>query len=153
MMTLERAGSNDAPALLAAKADAFACDVALYGYGPPGYDSPEDISAAIRKPENRYFKILKDGALAGGLCACDMGGGRFHINSLYIFTALQSGGAGTEAMRLLFDRFPEVARWTLETPYLSLRNHHFYEKLGFVKTGETEPGPDGFYLFLYEKSL
>jgi hypothetical protein len=40
--------------------------------------------------------------------------------------------------------------WRFERPP---RNHHFYEKLGFVKTGETEPEPDGFYLFLYEKTL
>ena len=152
MITLERAKLDDADALLAAKIDAFSCDVALYGYGPPDYDSLKDISRAIVKPENRYFKILKDGVLAGGVCACDLGGGHFHLNSIYVFTAQQSGGTGTIAMRLLFDVFPETLRWTLETPYLSVRNHHFYEKLGFVKTGETPPEPDGFTLFLYEKT-
>lgn len=33
------------------------------------------------------------------------------------------------------------------------RNHHFYEKMGYRKIGETEPKMDkgGFYLFEYEK--
>ncbi len=152
MIELVRACPEDAEALLAAKIDAFSFDVALYGYGPPAYDSLEDTTAAIARPENRYFKILKDGVLAGGLCACDLGGGHFHLNSVYIFTAEQSKGIGCAAMRLLFNTFPDAVRWTLETPYRSFRNHHFYEKLGFMKTGETEPEPDGFYLFLYEKT-
>ena len=153
MITLVRAGLDDAKALLAAKVDAFSCDVTLYGYGPPDYDSLEGITHAICRPENRYFKVMKDGVLAGGLCACDMGAGHFHLKSIYIFTAQQNGGTGTGAMRLLFDMVPEAVRWTLDTPYLSFRNHHFYEKLGFIKSGETEPGPDGFYLFLYEKNI
>lgn len=152
MILLEHATLPDAEVLLAAKIDAFSCDVALYGYGPPDYDSLEDISCAIVKPENRYFKILKDGVLVGGVCACDLDSGHFHLNSIYVFTAQQSGGTGTAAMRLLFGMFPEAQQWTLETPYLSIRNHHFYEKLGFVKTGETAPEPDGFTLFLYEKT-
>lgn len=153
MITLARAGLDDAEALLSAKIDAFACDVALYGYWPPAYDSLEDTIRAICKPENHYFKILKDDVLAGGICACEMGEGHFHLNSIYIFTAQQNGGTGTTAMRLLFDTFPKALRWTLETPYLSFRNHHFYETVGFTKTGETEPSPDGFHLFLYEKNL
>jgi hypothetical protein len=35
---------------------------------------------------------------------------------------------------------------------LSFRNHHFYEKHGFKKVGETQPEADGFYLFQYEKT-
>ena len=151
MITLERACAKDAPALLAAKIDAFSGDVRLYGYGPPGYDSLEDISNGIGCPDKHHFKILSDGELIGGLCAQDMGGGHFNLNSLYIFTNRHGEGAGTAAMRQLFHLFPEATRWTTETPYLSYRNHHFYEKLGFVRTGETAPEADGFFLFLYER--
>lgn len=153
MIKLERACAKDAPALLAAKVDAFSAEVKLYGYGPPNYNSPEDTSRAICRPGSHYYKILKCGILAGGLCAQDMGGGHFHLNSIYVLTAMQGGGTGTAAMRLLFKACPEASRWTLETPYLSIRNHHFYEKLGFVKTAETPPEPDGFHLFLYEKPI
>jgi hypothetical protein len=54
-------------------------------------------------------------------------------------------------MKFLFEEFAGAEKWTLETPYLSFRNHHFYEKLGYKKVGETQPEPDGFHLFLYEK--
>ena len=62
-------------------------------------------------------------------------------------------GIGTNAMKFLEMEFPDAKKWTLETPHLSYRNHHFYEKMGFTKVGETEPDPknNGFYLYLYEK--
>jgi len=151
VITLERACQEDASALLAAKIDAFSGDVRLYGYGPPGYDSQEDVLNALGCPDKHYFKILSDGEIIGGLCAQDMGGGHFSLNSLYVLTDRHSEGTGSAAMQLLFDAYPGVARWTTETPYLSVRNHHFYEKLGFVKTGQTAPEADGFYLFLYER--
>jgi len=45
-----------------------------------------------------------------------------------------------------------VKKWSLDTPYLSYRNHHFYEKMGYKKVGETqlEKGSK-FRLFEYEK--
>lgn len=54
-------------------------------------------------------------------------------------------------MKFLNDEFPDAITWTLETPCLSYRIHHFYEKHGFVEVGETEPREDGFYLFSYER--
>lgn len=151
MITIERAHTEDAPALLAAKVDAFSEDIRLYGYGPPGYDSLKDILGVIECPDRHYFKILSGNEVIGGLCAQDMGGGHFNLNSLYVFTDRHNEGAGSTAMRLLFEAFPGVTRWTTETPYLSVRNHHFYEKLGFVKTGQSMPEADGFYLFLYDR--
>lgn len=151
MVTLSRAGLSDAAALLDTKIEAFSGDVSLYGYGPPGYDSLDDISRALVRPGNHYYKIMADSQLAGGLCAQELGGGHFHLNSIYVFAAYQNRGTGSEAMRLLFASLPQARRWTLETPYLSFRNHHFYEKLGFIKTGETMPESDGFHLFLHEK--
>lgn len=45
--------------------------------------------------------------------------------------------------------------WRLHTPYKNYRNHHFYEKMGYKKIGETVPKVDkvGFYLFEYEKRI
>lgn len=49
------------------------------------------------------------------------------------------------------DKFSNAITWTLETPYLSYRNHHFYEKHGFVKVGETESREDVFFCFYMNK--
>ncbi len=48
--------------------------------------------------------------------------------------------------------WPKVAFWTLETPDYAIRNHHFYEKNGFLKVGHTAVVPKiGFGFVQYEK--
>ncbi len=42
--------------------------------------------------------------------------------------------------------------WQLETPAFSLRNHHFYIKLGFKQIGEKRYGPEA-TAFVFEKHL
>jgi len=34
--------------------------------------------------------------------------------------------------------FADAERWILETPHKSFKNHYFYEKLGYVRTGKVE---------------
>jgi len=41
--------------------------------------------------------------------------------------------------------------WTLDTPDYATRNHHFYEKFGYVRVG-SEPVED-FMLLAYEKHI
>jgi len=64
-------------------------------------------------------------------------------------------GIGAKAIKFLEQEFPEAKVWGLDTPYKSYGNHHFYEKMGYVKVRETEPINDkcGFYLYVYEKKM
>ena len=39
-------------------------------------------------------------------------------------------------MQLIESEFPEAMEWSLDTPHLNGKNHHFYEKLGYIKVGE-----------------
>lgn len=65
--------------------------------------------------------------------------------------AYQNKKIGSMLMKHLDEVFPDAKLWHLNTPYKSYRNHHFYEKYGYVKVGETEPEKDGFCLFQYER--
>jgi N-acetylglutamate synthase-like GNAT family acetyltransferase len=151
MISIRRAGIEDAKELLLIKINAFKPDEDLYGFGPPGYESLDGIQNAIEK--EFYYKILDDQKIIGGMCIFDRGEGLYWIGSIYIDAGRQNKGIGTLAMKFLKEEFPQSRKWQLETPYLSFRNHHFYEKLGFVKVGEEVPEEfkDGFRLFLYEK--
>jgi N-acetylglutamate synthase-like GNAT family acetyltransferase len=133
------------------KIDAFRDEVALYGSGPPEYDSVDNQMKAIQL--GHYYKIMDEGKIIGGMGVYDKGSGHFRIGSIFIVKDYQNQKIGSQAMEFIENEFPAVTKWTLETPYLSYRNHHFYEKFGFVKVGQTEPEPEknGFYLFLYEK--
>lgn len=125
----------------------------MYGHGPNEMDSVEKEKEFIRNIDGNNFSyiLLDNGKIIGGMGGIDNGNGNLYIGCIYIALEYQSKGIGSMILEFLKDKFPSTTTWTLETPYLSYRNHHFYEKHGFVKVGETEPRDDVFFLFLYEK--
>lgn len=150
MIYFERTTVEDAEDIMKIKIRAFGDDVRLYGYGPPGYDSMENLLKNITN--GIHYKMVDENRIIGGMCLFDMGYGHFHLGGIYIDPNYQNKGIGAKAIKFLFSEYENIKKWSLDTPYLSFRNHHFYEKLGFVKVGRTKPEPDGFYLFLYEKT-
>jgi DNA-binding NarL/FixJ family response regulator len=118
--------------------------------GPPGFDSVAWNAGWIAKTP--YYKILFDGQTVGGIIIFDMGGGHYELGRIYIDPDLQNRGIGQQAVKLMFERFPEAEKWTLGTPSWAIRNQHFYEKLGFVQVRETEVDPHlGWSGIEYEK--
>jgi GNAT superfamily N-acetyltransferase len=150
-ITFERATTADAEVLLKAGIAAFHHDTVLYGVeigGPPGYDSLEHVLKKIN--EEDYYKIVLDGQIVGGIVVWDEGEGHFHLDLIFLEPAFHNQGIGSQAMQFIEQKY-SAQRWTLDTPSYAIRNQHFYEKFGYVKTGETAY-PD-IILFAYEKRL
>jgi GNAT superfamily N-acetyltransferase len=82
---------------------------------------------------------------------------QYVLCAMFIAPEFQNQGIGTQAMGLLEEVRPAAQKWSLSTVYSSYRSHRFYERLGYVKIGETKPGDhleisdERFHLFLYEK--
>jgi GNAT superfamily N-acetyltransferase len=145
---------SDAEEIILVRANAFKEEVKIYGHGPNEMDSVEQEREFIKNTDGNNFSyiLLDDGKIIGGMGGIDKGNGDFYLGCAYVALEYQSKGIGNMIMKFLYDKFPGAKKWTLETPYLSYRNHHFYERHGFVKVGETEPREDGFFLFLYENN-
>ena len=95
-------------------------------------------------------KVSLDGEIIGGITVIDQGTGHFHLDVLVIDPAHHNKGFGTQAMGFIERPFLSPSgHWTLRP--LQLANQHFYERLGFVRVGETE-FPD-ITLIQYEKRL
>ncbi|WP_158582402.1 GNAT family N-acetyltransferase [Rummeliibacillus sp. POC4] len=114
----------------------------------PACETFEKLAENIKK--YHHFTILDEDTIIG---AIDVRGNdeRMHIDKVFISPTSQNKGVGTAAIQFLEEKFPNVKLWTLYTPYLSFRNHHFYEKFGYKKTKETQLTPK-LILFKYEKS-
>ena len=108
---------------------------------------------SIRRIYSTY-KIVLDGKIIGGLTCCNAGE-YYWLGGIYISKAYQNQGIGAKAIAFLENEFPDAKCWRLHTPYKNYRNHHFYEKMGYRKIGETEPKEDknGFFLYEYEKRI
>jgi len=119
--------------------------------GPPGYDSADWTLWAIRA--GIYYKILADDQIIGGVILFDMHKRHFNLGRIFIDPDWQNQGIGSQAIGFIEKTFPYVKRWSLDTPEWAVRNHHFYQKLGYVKVGEEVPKGAGIRLFLYEKRV
>ena len=148
----EQATPGDAENLVKVQIAAFHDDARIYPGvdigGPPGYDSVEAMLATIARGE--CHKVALDGEIIGGITVIDQGEGHFHLEVLAIDPAHHNKGFGTQAMGFIERTFPATV-WTLDTPTFATRNQHFYERLGFVRVGETVV-PD-ITLIQYEKRL
>jgi GNAT superfamily N-acetyltransferase len=81
-------------------------------------------------------KISLGGTIIGGITVIDQGRGHFHLEVLVVDPDHHNKGIGTQAMAFIERTFPAIV-WTLDTPTYATRNQHFYERLGFVRVGET----------------
>lgn len=152
-IAFERATPADAETLVKVQIAAFHDDARLYPSaeigGPPGYDSVEVMLRKIR--ETIVYKILLDEEIVGGIIVDDEGDGHYHLDVLDVDPAYHNRGIGTQAMRFIEGVYTDARRWTLNTPGYAIRNQHFYEKLGYVKTGEYPF--EYFTLIDYEKQI
>ncbi|MFE7062156.1 GNAT family N-acetyltransferase [Sutcliffiella sp. NPDC057660] len=107
-----------------------------YNIQPPGYDSVQNTRYMIE--ELTYYKIIAEEQLVGGVILT-LTGRRFgRIDRIFVDPSFQGKGFGSQVIRLMEEAFPNVSTWDLETSPRQKGNLHFYEKMGYERTFETE---------------
>lgn len=150
MVSFSLAEIKDAETLKNIALKAFDDDLKKYGQLPPGIESIEWHTSKIKN--NMYYKIMVDSAIVGGINLYDLGGGHFYLGAIFISPEYQDQGIGSTTIKFVEEKYNEVKKWTLDTPYLNTRDHRFYEKNGYKKIDEIQPEKGvEFYLFIYEK--
>ncbi len=130
----------------------FEEDKIKYGEYPPLIDIEHHALRFIHQGETS--KILKDGEMIGGTVIFHDRRDHYTLGALFIHPSYQNQGIGQQVIRLIEETYPKARSWSLDTPYKSYRNHHFYEKMGYKKAGEEVPDKDSdFKLFLYKKEM
>ena len=157
LIRFEKARFQDAAALTDVQQQTFDDDSRRFagrpsGGGPPGYDSVDWTLWAIKT--GIYYKILAGPfppQIVGGVILFDMHRRHFNLGRIFVEPAWQDRGIGSQAIRFIEKTFPYVKRWSLDTPEWATRNHHFYERLGYIKVGEEPLEGSNMRLYLYEK--
>ncbi len=119
----------------------------------PANESAEKIAYKIRN--HFYYVITADDIMIGGIHAYKKDNNHCYLNRIYIHPDYENKGIGSKAMEFLLyhEDFRDVELWTLDTPHKSYKNHSFYEKLGFVRTGEVKEVSAELKLIHYEKVM
>jgi len=136
MLLIQRSSKHEASVLLDIQKEAFQEDLIKYeDYETSPVNEP--IERLIKKIELFiHYTIWIDGKIAGGADIRDMSEGRYRLNRIFLSERYQNKGFGTEIINLIEAEFPLAKEWTLDTPHLNTRNHHFYEKLGYKREAQ-----------------
>lgn len=120
--------------------------------GNPCLRGEEDVLRRLNSPVYRYFTILDDDAIVGGVlyrCAGqtpageELGSGRIYLQRVYVEPALQGKGIAQKAILLCEAKMPEWKYCSVDFPEDLEKNRRCYERAGFEDTGirvEVQPG-------------
>lgn len=74
-----------------------------------------------------------------------------NISPIFVIPEYWDKGIGSAVMKMLFDTYNDADKWSLATIEEDGRNCHFYEKLGFIRTGARTVINDRMTIIGYEK--
>ena len=155
MIKLRIATTNEAADLTAISKITFDDDSKRFSPfktgGPPGYDSVEFQKDMMDRCD--YFCIYFENTLIGGLFYYKKEEASYHLVRIFILPEYQNRGIGREVFRMLDEMVADACKWELDTPGWAIRNHHFYESLGYKKVKEEYLENDGFSLYFYERCV
>ncbi|MCR4617092.1 MAG: GNAT family N-acetyltransferase [Lachnospiraceae bacterium] len=122
--------------------------------GSPAIEPLDKVKARAGIPTRKYYFILRDGARIGGINvgtkAAENDDSVYYISPIFIVPAHQNRGVGYAVIKKIFEMCPEAKTWKLDTIKEEAGNCHFYEKCGFVRTGEEHVINDKMTLVDYE---
>lgn len=122
----------------------------------------EDVANRLSSPYFRYYTILADDEIVGGvLYKCkgkgpffeELGEGEYYLQRIYLKPEYQCKGIATAAILLCEKEFPDATMFSVDFPEDLAKNRRCYEKAGFCDTGRRMETDPGVVLVRYEKHL
>jgi len=150
--TIIRTTEKDATVLLAIQKEAFLDDLKRYNDQATN-PANESLARLTTKIQNfTHYTIWLHDEIIGGIDIRELKNNHFRLHRIFLAKTHQNKGFGSHLMQWIENQFPSALEWHLDTPHLNTRNHHFYEKLGYVKVGEHRIS-ESFILFDYVKKM
>ncbi|MEK4714576.1 GNAT family N-acetyltransferase [Sporosarcina sp. FSL K6-1540] len=154
-VTLEKANEFDAQSLFDIQVNAFLPLLEVYeDYNTnPANETIERMITRINNTSGGVYKIKSDTILVGAISVWWKEETEFWISPMFIQPKYQGQGIAQKAISQIEGLFPQAVSWELATIAEEKRNCYLYEKMGFIKTGETKKINDSTTLIYYKKGL
>lgn len=149
-LNLKRIRVEDSEAITNILTKSFNYDTQLYfgegaEDGPKGYDSGEIANKVLNDGSHSYLVYTEDCELA--FISVDIN--KREVRYFCVLPKYIGQGYGKKIWSQMEELYGNDD-WIVETPSYSISNHYFYEKLGFIKTGEKSYGENA-KSFMFKK--
>ncbi len=104
----------------------------------PAAEPIDNIIERLHQPQTDFYRIHLDETPVGGVRVVRCENSEYRISPLFVLPAFQNRGIAQQVIRMLFDRYSDAKRWTLETILQEKGNCHLYEKCGFMRVPDKE---------------
>ena len=161
MIRIRLTEEKDAETLFALQKAAFSPIYEQYhDEGNPCLRGIDDVTGRLRSPYFRYFTILENDEIVGGIFYKCMGRtpfsdglekGEYYLQRLYIQPERQGHGIARTAILLCEKEFPDAKRFSVDFPKALEKNRRCYTHAGFQDTGKELEAEPGLILASYEK--
>ncbi|PTE76079.1 hypothetical protein BUY89_13490 [Staphylococcus equorum] len=140
-ITLKNSSLNDSEVILQLQKQCFKEDYMFYkdDETSPYCENIDDIEFGII--HNHHFTIVSQDKIIG-VIEVKEAEDRYHLYKLFVHEKQQGKGIGKHIVNQVFNILSKEKCWTVYTPYKNLKNHYFYESLGFKKYGEARVTED-----------
>lgn len=134
---LNPASVQDAALYTAMQQEAFAPLLARYQdvRTNPANETIALVAARLAEPGTDSYLIRADGVIVGAASVNRKGGGQYRLGRLFVMPSWQGHGVATQALRLIEARYPDAARWELDTIAQEAGNRRLYERDGYHWVG------------------
>jgi GNAT superfamily N-acetyltransferase len=95
------------------------------------------------------YKVLLEDKVIGTFWLRNIDEKTIELEDFCILPEFQGRGYGFKLLSMMENLYPKISKWSLTTPFYSVRNHHLYEKAGYIKVGTRAEDT----VFLYEKII
>jgi len=119
----------------------------------PARETIDKLCMQLSQMETEYYMIRFDEKQVGAVRVVQREEETFRISPVFILEKYQNMGIASFAMKQIFQMYQEAEKWELCTIQEEKRNCHFYEKLGFLATGNTKTINDKMTLIEYVKEM
>ena len=105
--------------------------------GPPGYDNGDFFRQwLLPYDESVGYKIIAGEEIIGGIIVWILPEAHNILGTVFVDPDYQDRGVGQAVWQYIEKTYPDTISWSLGTPVWATKNHHFYEKCGFVKVDQ-----------------
>lgn len=161
MIAIRKTQEQDALILWSIQKEAFLPLYERYhDEGNPCLRGIEDIVKRLNTPYFRYFTILEDGEIVGGISyKCqgripffdELKEGEYYLQRVYIKPERQCNKIAQTAILLCEKEFPDINVFYVDFPEDLVKNRRCYEGAGFKDTGKRMEAEPGLVLACFEK--